>query len=44
MLIKVKKTLPDFILLDTLMSDKNSYAVYRELKTNHKTRFIPILL
>lgn len=42
--IKVEKTLPDLILLNTMISNKNSCAVCRELKTNHKTRFIPILL
>ncbi|SNQ61843.1 response regulator [Candidatus Methanoperedens nitratireducens] len=42
--IKVEKTLPDFILLNTMISNKNGCAVCRELKTNHKTRFIPILL
>jgi response regulator RpfG family c-di-GMP phosphodiesterase len=42
--IKVEKTLPDLILLNTMISNKNSCAVCRELKTNPKTRFIPILL
>lgn len=42
--IKVEKTLPDLILLNTMISNKNSCAVCRELKTNHKTRFIPIIL
>lgn len=44
--IKVEKTLPDLILLNTMISNKNknSCAVCRELKTNNKTRFIPILL
>jgi putative two-component system response regulator len=42
--IKVEKTLPDLILLNTMISNKNSCAVCRELKTNQKTRFIPILL
>ncbi len=42
--IKVKKTLPDLILLNTMISNKNSCAVCKELKMNYKTRFIPILL
>ncbi len=42
--IKVEKTLPDLILLNTMISNKNSCAVCRELKTNQKTRFIPIIL
>lgn len=42
--IKVEKTLPDLILLDTMISNKNNYAVCRGPKTHHKTRFIPILL
>jgi putative two-component system response regulator len=42
--IKAEKTLPDLILLNTMISNKNSCAVCRELKTNHKSRFIPIIL
>ncbi|VVB88404.1 Uncharacterised protein [uncultured archaeon] len=42
--IKVEKTLPDLILLNTRISNKNSCAACRELKTNQKTRFIPIIL
>ncbi len=42
--IIVEKTLPDLILLNTMVSNKNSCAICGELKTNHKTRFIPILL
>jgi CheY-like chemotaxis protein len=42
--IKVEKALPDLILLNTMISNKNSCAVCRELKTNQKTRFIPIIL
>jgi putative two-component system response regulator len=42
--IKLEKPLPDLILLNTMISNKNSCAVCRELKTNQKTRFIPILL
>ncbi len=44
MQIKVEKNLPDLILLNTMISNKNSRAVCRELKTNQKTRFIPIIL
>lgn len=42
--IKVEKTLPDLILLNTMISNKNSCAICKELKMNHKTRFIPIIL
>ncbi len=42
--IKVEKTMPDLILLNTMVSNKSNCAVCRELKTNQKTRFIPIIL
>ncbi len=42
--IKVEKTMPDLILLNTMVSNKNNCAACRELKTNKKARFIPIIL
>ncbi len=42
--VKVEKALPDLILLNKMVSNKNSCAVCRELKINQKTKFIPIIL
>ncbi len=42
--IKVEKTIPDLMLFNTMVSNKNNCAACRELKTNKKARFIPIIL
>jgi PAS domain S-box-containing protein len=39
----VEAKLPDLILLDIMMSDMNGYEVCNRLKTNEKTRDIPVI-
>lgn len=43
-LTRVEKSLPDILLLDTIMRGMNSYEVCRKLKGNEKTISIPIIL
>lgn len=38
-----KNPVPDLILLDIMMPDKNGYVVIRKLKTNRMTRNIPVI-
>lgn len=41
---QAKKELPDLILLDILLPDKNGLDVLQDLKANEKTDDIPILV
>jgi two-component system cell cycle response regulator len=41
---KVKQISPDLILLDVIMSEINGYEVCRQLKSDQKTRNIPIVM
>ena len=41
---KAKKELPDAIILDVMMPDKNGYDVCKELKSDPECESIPILL
>ncbi len=43
-LVKMEKTLPDIILLDIMMPNMNGYAFCRQVKTDNKTRTIPIIM
>lgn len=40
----VKKEKPDLIVLDVLMPRESGVRLYRNVKTNHKTRHIPIVI
>jgi DNA-binding response OmpR family regulator len=42
--ILVEKTLPDLIILDVMMPNMNGYAFCRQIKTDIKTRTIPVLM
>src|SRR3972149_172838 len=43
-LVKMEKTLPDIILLDIMMPNMNGYAFCRQVKTDNKTRTIPVIM
>ena len=43
-LIKLEKTLPDLILLDIMMPNMNGYAFCRQIKSDIKTKSIPVLI
>ncbi len=42
--IMVEKTLPDLIILDVMMPNMNGYAFCRQIKSDIKTRTIPVLM
>jgi len=41
---KIERFLPDVVLLDVVMPDLNGYEVCRRLKSNEKTRHIPVIM
>jgi twitching motility two-component system response regulator PilH len=41
---KVNEILPDLVILDIVMPEMNGFQVCRQLKSNPKTRHIPIIL
>jgi PleD family two-component response regulator len=43
-ILNVEKTNPDLIILDKIMSVMNGFGVCRQLKSNEKTRYIPIVI
>lgn len=43
-LIMVEKSLPDLILLDVMMPNMNGYAFCKQIKSDIKTRTIPVLM
>ncbi|MCD4804092.1 MAG: response regulator, partial [Desulfobacterales bacterium] len=40
---KVKKTMPDIILLDIMMPDMDGYQVCSKLQKNDETSYIPVI-
>ncbi|MDO9098821.1 MAG: response regulator [Candidatus Methanoperedens sp.] len=42
--LKVEKTIPDLIILDKINSIMSSFGVCTLLKSNEKTRYIPIMV
>lgn len=42
--LKVEKTVPDLIILDKINSIMSSFGVCTLLKSNEKTRYIPIMV
>ena len=42
--IMVEKTLPDLIILDVMMPNMNGYAFCRQIKSDIKTRKLPVLM
>lgn len=43
-MLKVEKTNPDLIILDKIAPIMNSFGVCRQLKSNQKTKSIPIMV
>ncbi len=43
-ILRVEETNPDLIVLDKFISAKDSFGVCRQLKSNEKTRSIPIVV
>jgi putative two-component system response regulator len=43
-LAEVAKSIPDLILLDVMMPQRDGYDVCRELKTNPRTRLVPVVM
>ena len=41
---KVRKNLPDLVLLDLMMPDMDGWEVYQQIKADEKTRDIPIII
>lgn len=41
---RAKKDMPDLIILDIILPRKDGYEVLKELKTDEKTKGIPIIL
>ena len=41
---KVKSEKPDLIVLDILMPEKSGITMFRELRTNEKTKNIPVIV
>jgi len=42
--IMVEKTLPDLIILDVMMPNMNGYAFCRQIKSDIRTRKLPVLM
>lgn len=42
--IMMEKTLPDLIILDVMMPNMNGYAFCRQIKSDIKTRKLPVLM
>ncbi|VVB92287.1 Chemotaxis protein CheY [uncultured archaeon] len=40
----VKNTFPDLVLLDIVMPDMNGYEICKQMKNNHETMSIPIII
>jgi putative two-component system response regulator len=43
-LAQVARSIPDLILLDVMMPQRDGYDVCRELKTNPRTRLVPVVM
>ena len=41
---KMEELLPDLILLDIMLPDENGYRIVRRLRSNPKTRHIPVMM
>jgi len=41
---KVRKNLPDLILLDLMMPDMDGWEVYQQIKADEKTSHIPVIV
>ena len=41
---KIKKTIPDIILLDVIMPEKNGFEVLEEIKADNKLKKIPVII
>ena len=41
---KIKETIPDIILLDVIMPEKNGFEVLEEIKADNKFKKIPVII
>jgi two-component system phosphate regulon response regulator PhoB len=43
-ILKVKKFMPDLIILDVMMPEEGGVKMYRQLKTDNKLKNIPVIM